>query len=223
MSHLALGGTGVDSREFVALQCERVEEERAQCPDASGSTIPSLGEAEDHHEQDQLDGHQPGGTDRATGGVRDPRSGEELWRRCMEGRRRIDLLVEDYQRSLATRRVAFYEMIEALHRDREGHVMPRNMQSYSSYWQDEMGQCPPRIITSPGYSERLRRLNAALEDGGWTPQEEKIFKALVLKEKAAIQARLGLEGKDIPLLGRMTETARREDDKVERMLDWRKS
>jgi len=97
MSHLALGGTGVDSREFVALQCERVEEERAQCPDASGSTIPSLGEAEDHHEQDQLDGHQPGGTDRATGGVRDPRSGEELWRRCMEGRRRIDLLVEDYQ------------------------------------------------------------------------------------------------------------------------------
>jgi hypothetical protein len=76
------------------------------------------------------------------------------------------------QRSLATRRVAFYEMIEALHRDREGHVMPHNMQSYSSYWQDEMGQCPPRIITSPGYSERLRRLNAALEDGGWTPQEE---------------------------------------------------
>jgi hypothetical protein len=53
-------------------------------------------------------------------------------------------------------------------------------------------------------------------------RSQKIFKALVLKEKAAIQARLGLEGKSIPLLGRMTETARREDDKVERMLDWRK-
>ena len=51
---------------------------------------------------------------------------------------------------------------------------------------------------------------------------QKIFKQMVLDEKAAIRARLKLKGKDVPLSGRMTEAQRVEDARVEALIDWRK-
>ena len=51
---------------------------------------------------------------------------------------------------------------------------------------------------------------------------QKIFKQMVLDEKAAIRARLKLKGNDVPLCGRMTEAQRAEDARVEALIDWRK-
>ncbi|GAB5034285.1 myb-related protein a isoform x3 [Nannochloropsis oceanica] len=147
------------------------------------------------------------------------------WRKRTEmGKKRMKMLLDEYHASLSERQATFYREVEAVHQAREVDIVPHNMQSYfTSYWQDERGKRPPTVGQSKAIKLHLQRLSEALEENGWTTTEEKIFKQMVLDEKAAIHARLKLKGRSAPpLWGRMTEAQRAEDSRVEALIDWRK-